>query len=78
MVDYINKVQNLKTISFGSSNKKKCMNYRGKLSSGILSYCRYKDLKKMKIVSCKIGKDDDVLEEELIKYIVLNKKKERA
>ena len=91
------------------------MAYCGELPFGILPYCRYIELDKMKIVSCKTEKDeyrllgtiskkmvialrllkmplflgflknlrekdkiysdDDVLEEELIKYIVLNKKR---
>ena len=58
MVDYINKGKNLKTKSIGSSNKNKCMAYCGELPFGILSYCRYIDLEKMKILSCKIEKDE--------------------
>ena len=58
MVDYINKGKNLKTKSIGSNNKIKCMAYCGELPFGISSYCRYIDLEKMKIVSCKIEKDE--------------------
>ena len=34
------------------------MAYCGRLLFGILSYCRSIDLEKMKIVSCKIEKDE--------------------
>ena len=56
MVDYVNKSKNLKTKLIDSSNKNKCIAYCGKLPFGILSHCRYIDLEKMKIVSCKIEK----------------------
>ena len=56
MVDYINIGKSLKTKTIGSSNKNKCTAYCGELPFGILSYCRYIDLEKMKIVCCKIEK----------------------
>ena len=34
------------------------MAYCGELPFGILSYCRYADLEKLKIVSCIIEKDE--------------------
>ena len=58
MVDYINKCKNLKTKPIGLSNQNKCMAYCGELPFGILSSCRYIDLEKMKIVSCKMEKDE--------------------
>ena len=58
MVDYINIGKSLKTKTIGSSNKNKCTAYCGELPFGILSYCRYIDLEKMKIVCCKIEKDE--------------------
>ena len=56
MVDYINKGKNLKTKPIDSSNKNKCRAYCGDLPFGILSYCRYIDLEKIKTVSTKIEK----------------------
>ena len=58
MVDYFNKSKNLKTKPIDSSNKNTCMAHYGELPFGILSYCRCIDLEKMKIVSCKIEKDE--------------------
>ena len=58
MIDYINKGKNLKTKSIDSSNKNKCVAYRGELPFRILFYCRYIDLEKLKIVSCKKEKDE--------------------
>ena len=58
MVGYINKDKKLKTKPVGSSNKNKCMAYCGELLFGILSYCKYIDLEKMKIVSGKIEKEE--------------------
>ena len=58
MVDYINKGKNLRTKNTGSGNKSKCMAYCGELPFGILSYCRYTDLEKMKVVSCNIEKHE--------------------
>ena len=50
MVDYINKCKNFKTKSIDLSNKNKCMAYCTELPYGILSYSRYIDLEKMKVV----------------------------
>ena len=50
------KVKTLKPID--SSNKNKCMAYCSELPFGILSYSSYIDLEKMKIVFCKIEKDE--------------------
>ena len=58
MVDDVNKGKSFKTKPIDSSNKNKCMAYCGELPFGILSYCRKIDLDKMKIVSCKIEKDE--------------------
>ena len=58
MADYINKGKNLKTKPIDLSNKSKCMAYCIELPFVILSYCRYIDLGKMKIVSSKIDKNE--------------------
>ena len=58
MVDYINKSRHFKTKPIDLSNKNKCMTYCGELPFGILSYCKYIDLEKIRIVSSKIKKNE--------------------
>ena len=61
MVDYINKGENLKKRPIDLSNKNKYMAYCTELPFGILSYCSYIDLEKMKIVFSVVQKNEHKL-----------------